>query len=191
MELFMADETRVDVDTRALTVEGLSSLHVLRMDGVIHLAEPALGMDAGHWRVGAWQVPYYMAPAHTRDLRPISDAEAAAYAADGYTIHEARRSPDWECPFALELRGMRLDALRAALAELTDMPGDALVVITSAAHPWEGRHSPAEPRLSTGRYMPNPSGGDFGDMYDDRFADRDDEDVPEAAVPAVFLSPSN
>ncbi|MFF9785644.1 hypothetical protein [Streptomyces nigrescens] len=190
----MEDETRFDVDTRALIVDGLDSLHDLRMDGVLHLAEPTLGMPAGFWRVGAWQLPYYGAPAHTRDLQPISAEDAAAFVAGGHTVHEANRAPAWDHPFALEITGLRLDALRTALADLTDMPGDAVVVVTSASHAWEGRHSPADTYISTGVYVPNPSGGNYGRIYHDELADEREEDgleVPAGAVPAVLLSPTN
>lgn len=174
----MDEDNGVAVDPHALVVDGVASLRHLRWNDVIHLAEPTLGMGAGHWRVSV-----------TNDLRPISTDEAAAHAAEGHAIREARRSPDWEGPFALKLGGLRLDALRAALAALDDMPGDALVVLTSAEHPWEGRHSPAETGIETGRYMPNPGGGNYGDLYYDKYDS--DEDVPEDAVPAVLLSPSN
>ncbi|MGW1290905.1 hypothetical protein ACWD4N_47020, partial [Streptomyces sp. NPDC002586] len=100
----MDDDLCIHVDTRALNVDGLASLGDLLMDGVIHLAEPALGMAAGHWRVGAW---HCTGSGRARDLRPISDEEAAAYAAEGRTIHEARTSPAWTSPFSLVLEGMR------------------------------------------------------------------------------------
>ncbi|MDX3694969.1 hypothetical protein PV726_32450 [Streptomyces europaeiscabiei] len=184
----MGNHRYVHVDTRALDVNGLAGLGALRLDDVIRLDEPALGMTAGHWRAGFRQATRN---GQAVELRQISDAEAGAYAFAGNTVRSARVSPSWASPFGLELEGMRLSDLRAALENLKDLPDDALVVITSATHPWDGRHSPAETGLSTGRYVPNPTGGGYGDIYYDEFADRPDEDVPADAVAAVFLSPTN
>ncbi|MFM9452453.1 hypothetical protein [Streptomyces europaeiscabiei] len=184
----MGDHPYVHVDTRALNVDGLVGLGALRLDDVIRLDEPALGMTAGHWRAGFRQaIPNGQAV----ELRQISDAEATAYAFVGNTVRSARVSPAWTSPFGLELEGMRLSELRAALESLKDVPDDALVVITSATHPCEGRHSPASAGLSIGRYVPNPTGGGYGDVYFDEFAELPDEDVPADAVPAVFISPTN
>ncbi|MER0477066.1 hypothetical protein ABR737_01605 [Streptomyces sp. Edi2] len=186
----MHTDNYVEVDCRALEVDGLASLDCLRLDGVIHLHQPALGIAAGHWRAGAWQREHGR-PSASRILEPITDAEAAAYADRGYTVHQARVAPNWVEPRPRELIGFRLGDLRRQLAALCEMPDDALVVISPADHPDESRWSPAALYVSTGLYAPDTSGGgNYGRMYD---AEPDDEEdrAPEGAVPAVVLHPSN
>ncbi|WP_327359735.1 hypothetical protein [Streptomyces sp. NBC_01304] len=181
------------VDTRALTVDGPIAFGKLPMDSVIRLAEPTLGLAAGHWIVGAWQKAYYNDPAGLRDLTPVTDGldEAA-----GQPVLDARQAPDWTSPFPQELRGMRLDELRAALNALTGVPGDALVVLAPATHHDEDHDSPADAHIRIGRYMPSADsvGSTYGDGYTNSASHGLDEDclpVPAAAVPAVFLTPLN
>jgi hypothetical protein len=184
------DETsRYEVDCRALSVECTLPFRMLPMGAVIELSEPLLGIPAGRWVTGAWQHAFG-ADSPTRSLQLAEPEYLEKYEAAGQPVLAASVAPQWRCPFPTHLEGMRLSDLRALIAEWADQPGDTLVVLAPADHPWEGRYSPASTHASTGLYLPHPDGSSYGRVYETEPKEEEDR-APHGAVPALVISPSN
>ncbi|MFF8994468.1 hypothetical protein ACF09H_32000 [Streptomyces sp. NPDC014983] len=177
------DATTVEVNVHALVLQGDTTLSDLREGTVIRLEEDALGISSGWWRVGCTYSNgggghRYRCRALTAVAGPCEDA-VSARVADG-----------WASPWPVEVKGMRLAELRARLAELADVDGDALVVIAPADHnPDGGEYSPAS-YVHTGLYVPDFTGrGSVGGLYE--MQPRNPADAaPAGALPAVAIYPS-
>ncbi|MFD9040920.1 hypothetical protein [Streptomyces bottropensis] len=152
---------------------------------LIHLAEDALGLAAGHYQAGHYQG----LPANgQRTLFALSDDEAAASTKEGATVSKASVAADWHHPFAIAVAGMRLSELRSFLSENPDLPDDTLVLIGPATHPLDVEDAPAERGLDIGAYVPAMSArGNYGEFW---HPEHSETPRPALSIPAVLLSQS-
>ncbi|MDX3066389.1 MULTISPECIES: hypothetical protein [Streptomyces] len=176
----------VTVCTSAFAVEGQTGgLASVPTGHLVHLAEDALGLTAGHYQAGHYQGH----PANgQRTLFLLSGDEATGSMNKGATISKATVAPDWRHPFAIAVPGMRLSELRTFLTENPDLPDDALVLIGPATHPLDVEDAPAERGLDVGAYVPAMNaGGNYGQFW---HPEHSETPRPELSIPAVLLSQS-
>lgn len=171
----------VEVDLRALVVDGTGSLHDLPTGSVIYLPETMLGLPAGFWRAGSFQSLEGQA---ARLLEQMSWQEREEHFRAGAPVHRVRVAPGWHEPRPVRVPGLRVGQLRAVLsrAELSD---EALVILAPPEHP-TGDFSPAH-HLATGHYVPHPTGLGTSGEYSDVPSDA----VPPGAISALVLRPAS
>lgn len=152
---------------------------------LVHLAEDALGLAAGHYQAGHYQGR----PSDgQRTLFVLSTDAAADAAKEGATVSKAAVAPDWHHPFAIDVPGMRLSDLRAFLAANPDLPDDTLVLIGPATHPLDAEDAPASRGLDAGAYVPSMNArGNYGEFW---HPEHSEKPRPELSIPAVLLSQS-
>lgn len=182
-------DDQVTVDIHALDITGTTDLEQIPEGHLLRLEEGTLGIKAGYLRTHA--EPFYAGiyPGTLRVLELVSVEDAEGLIADGTPVHDARRARTWTGAFPAHVPGLRVGALRAALAA-TDLPDDAVVAIGAPLFPGPKVGSPADTRIEIGYYRPDPATAISGEAHGGEPGYQVDGQTP-LHLPALVLNPTH